>query len=74
MKNKRNLNGGYIGLLLLLLGVAFIIFFFFRSDLFSGQKDGKTIIEQDLNALNQAKDAKALIEEKSKKSAEDLTN
>jgi hypothetical protein len=73
MKDKRNLNGGYIGLLMLLLGVAFIAFFFFRSDLFSGQKDGKTVIEQDLEAINQAKEAKALIEEKSKNSAEGLT-
>lgn len=73
MKNKKNINGGYIGLLILLLGVVFMAFLFFRSDLFLGQKEGKTIIEKDLEAINQAKEVKNLVEENSKKSAEDLT-
>lgn len=73
MKNKKNINGGYIGLLILLLGVAFMAFLFFRSDLLLGQKGGKTIIEKDLEAINQAKEVKTLIEEKSERSTEELT-
>ncbi|MEK7585690.1 MAG: hypothetical protein AAB477_00415 [Patescibacteria group bacterium] len=68
--NKRNLNSGFIGLLMLLIGVAIIIFFIVRTDLFTGNKDGKNMIEQKTSALDQAKDVKAQLEENSRKATE----
>ncbi|MFA6397772.1 MAG: hypothetical protein WDK96_02925 [Candidatus Paceibacterota bacterium] len=70
MKSK-NLNTGFIGLLMLLIGVALISLFLARTDLFSGKKGSKSIIEQDLDALNQAKEVKILIEQNNQKSLEE---
>lgn len=58
----RKVNGGYIGLLMLLIGVALIIFFIVRTDLFSGQKDGKNMIEQGTDAVEETNEVKHLIE------------
>jgi len=71
MKNQKILMGGYIGLLMLLIGVALIIFFIMRTDLFLGKKNKKNIIEQNQDYINQAKEAKNLIEQKSQKTAEE---
>lgn len=62
MRNKRFLHGGYIGLLMLLIGVAITVFLIVRTDLFSGQKEGKSILKQDLEAVDKARDAKAMLE------------
>lgn len=66
MQNKRYLkNGGYVGLLMLLIGVAIIAFLIVRTDLFTGQKEGKNMIEQGQDNINKAKAAKDMIEQNS---------
>lgn len=62
MKRKKNSNSGYIGIIMLLIGVAIMIFFIVRTDIFGGQKGDKTYLEQNLDAVDSAKDAKAMIE------------
>ena len=71
MQNKKNLNKGYIALLMLLIGVALMVLFIVRTDIFSGKKDTKSMLEQDLDAVNQVKEVKALVEEKSRKTLEE---
>lgn len=68
MKDKKFLNGGFIGLLILLIGVAIIIFFIMRTDLFTGQKGSKNMIEQNLDSVNRAKEVKIMIEQNSRQS------
>lgn len=70
MKNK-NSTGGFIGILMILITVTVIIFIMFRTDLFNGKKGSKSIIEQDLNAVQQAKDVKALLEKNSAQTMEE---
>ena len=62
MPNKKY-SGGFIGLLALLICVAIIAILIVRSDLFSGNKDGKNTIEQGMDAIDAAKNAKNLIEQ-----------
>ena len=61
-------NKGYIGLLMLLIGVGIMIFFIVRTDLFTGQKNGKNMLEQGNDAIKQAQDAKNLIEKNNQQS------
>jgi hypothetical protein len=74
MKTKRTKNGGYIGLLMLLIGVAIIALVIVRTDLFkgfpTGQNDGKNVIEGGFDAIDSAKNAKNTIEESSRKTSE----
>ena len=73
-------KGGYIGLLMLLIGVAIIALVVVRTDLFKGktlnpetgeiENDGKNMLEGGFDAINQAKNAKNIIEENSQKSSE----
>ena len=63
MENKKILNGGYVGLLMLLIGVAIIAYLIVGTDLFTGQKEGKNMIEQGQDSINKAKTAKDLIEQ-----------
>jgi len=70
MKNKKIFNGGYVGLLMLLIGVAIITFLIVRTDLFTGQKEGKNMIEGGFNTIDAAKNAKNVIEERSRNAAE----
>ncbi|HTE48376.1 MAG TPA: hypothetical protein VK675_00515 [Candidatus Paceibacterota bacterium] len=62
-------NRGFIGLLALLICVAIIAIIIIRSDLFSGQKDGKNTIEGGFDAIDAAKNAKNLIEQHSRDAA-----
>ena len=59
-------NGGYVGILMLLLGMTIIVFVLVRTDLFQGNKKGenKSIIEQSTNYINEAKEVKNLVEQK----------
>ena len=62
--NKRKLfNGGYVGLLMLLFGVAVIAFLIVRTDLFSGQSDGKGMLQQGVDAVSEAEAVKAKLEQ-----------
>ncbi len=70
MKTREISNGGYIGILMLLIGVAIMIFFIVRTDLFSGQKGGKSMLQIDQDAVNKAKDVKAMVEQNSRQAAE----
>jgi|GEM_PF-5877482 len=63
--NKNKLNGGFIGILMLLIGVAIIIFFILRTDLFTGEKEDKNMIEQGSSYIDQAKEAKNMLEKNS---------
>jgi len=56
------LNGGYIGILVVFITVALMIFFMVRTDLFNGRKDGKNMIEQGIDAEKSAQAAKDMIE------------
>lgn len=64
-------NRGFIGLLMLLIGFAIIAFFIIRTDLFSGQKDGKNMIEQGRDSIKEADNAKKLIEQNSRRTIEE---
>ncbi len=56
-----NNQSGYIGLLTVLLVVGAIIFFILRSDLFSGS-GGKSILQQNTDAVQKARDLKIQLE------------
>lgn len=65
------LDGGYIGLITLLISVSIIAFVMIRSDLFTANKDGKNTIEQGRGAIDQASAAKKIIEQNSRKAIEE---
>ena len=65
MQDKRNLNEGYVGIMMLLIGVAIIAFLIVRADLFIGQKEGKNMIEQGQDDINKAKAVKDMVERNS---------
>lgn len=78
-KLDSNSRGGYIGLLMLLIGVALISLFVVRTDLFKGKtetgeegeaKQGESMIEQGYSAIDKAKGVKELMEERSRQEAE----
>jgi hypothetical protein len=71
MKNKRNLNGGYVGLLILLISVSILVLVMFKSNFFRGQNNSKSIIEQDLNAVTKAQNVKNILENDNKKLLEE---
>ena len=66
MKNSSIKQGGYVGLILILLGVLGVGLFTFRTQIFSGDKESKSTTERDLYAIDQAREAKDLIEQNSK--------
>lgn len=72
-KGRKN-SGGYIGLLMLLIGVAIIALVIVRTDLFggfpTGQTNNKNMIQGGFDAIDEAKGAKNIIEESSRKAAE----
>lgn len=72
MRDKIILNRGFVGLLALLIGVAIIAFLIIRTDLFSGQKDGKNMIQKNQDYINKAKDVKNIIEQNNAKATEEL--
>ncbi|HEY4502984.1 MAG TPA: hypothetical protein VJC14_00910 [Candidatus Paceibacterota bacterium] len=63
-KAKNNLNGGYMMLLLLMIGLVLIITLIVRTDLFTN--DGKGILEKGAEAIQDAKDTKKNLEDKYK--------
>ena len=69
MNNNRILkNGGYVGLLMLLIGVAIVAFLIVRTDLFiepKGVQEGKNMIEQGQDDINKAKAVKDMVERNS---------
>ena len=70
MKMNRRISGGYVGLLVLLITCCIIAFLFWRSDLFSSGTIGPggvttpaiSPIQQDMNAIKAAQNAKQQIE------------
>ncbi|OGI68022.1 hypothetical protein A2738_00405 [Candidatus Nomurabacteria bacterium RIFCSPHIGHO2_01_FULL_42_15] len=65
-----NQNRGYIGLLMLLIGVAIIALLMVRTDIFTGQKDGKNMYEQGTDVIDQSNDVKNMLEQNSRQSVE----
>jgi hypothetical protein len=63
--SKQNSSGGYVAILVLFLSVTLIIFFVIRTDLFTGQKGDKNIIERNKEALDSAEAVKLQVEQKS---------
>ena len=59
------MNRGFVGILVLLLVVAGTIFFIVRTDLFIGQNGGKSMLEQDMDAMQQANELKIKLEQNS---------
>lgn len=70
--NGNTLQGGFIGILAVLVVFAAIIFFIVRTDLFTGQKSGKTMLEVNTSAIQQAKDVKARLEQNGVYSSEEV--
>ncbi|MDQ5954966.1 MAG: hypothetical protein QG583_894 [Patescibacteria group bacterium] len=77
----QKMNGGFIGLIALLISVAIIALIVVRTDLFQGStsidEDGNEVknsdvnmIEGGFNAIDKARDAKNLIEENNRKAVE----
>jgi uncharacterized membrane protein len=64
MKNKIYLKGGYIGILMILLAVCIIVFIIVNKNLISPKNDGKNMIEQGQDNINQAKSVVNLVEQK----------
>ena len=64
MYMNRDKSGGYAGLISLLITSLIMAILFWRMDLFSGnsKNGGVPPVEQNLNAIQAAKDAKQLIE------------
>ena len=62
--STKNLHGGYIGLVALLISVVIIALIIVRTDLFTGDKDGKNMIEQGNDAINQTNKVKDMLESK----------
>jgi len=74
MQKKENLNGGYAGLIMLMITVAIMALIIVRTDLFTGEKviqeEGQegvqtnkgSMLERGFDAVDQAKEAKALME------------
>jgi flagellar basal body-associated protein FliL len=67
MKNKKTLNGGYVGLVILLVGVSILVFFMFKSNLTSQGKYNKNAIEKGNDYINQAKNTKDMLEKSSQR-------
>jgi len=66
MKNKNNLNGGYIGLLVLLIVIAGGAFFVFRGN----PSSQENVIQKDLGYVQDANEVKALIEQNNQKTSD----
>lgn len=64
----RNSEGGYVGLIILLLSVCFIVFFIMRTDIFSGT-DGN-MIEQGNSSIDRANGVSNQIELRNQQSGE----
>ena len=69
MKKRKKLNGGYAGLLMLLIGVSIIIFIMFRNNIISNTSNNeenvkKNMIETNLDYVDQARDVKDMLEKK----------
>jgi len=61
-----NSDGGYVGLVILLLSVCFIVFFILRTDIFSGKDEN--MIEQGSNSIDKANNVTTQIEKRSQPS------
>ena len=61
---QKSLNGGFIGLLVLLICVAFIALFIMRTDLFTG-KEGANMLDEGQNAIDDARALKVTLEKNS---------
>lgn len=72
-KNKSNLSGGFVGLLVVLLVVVGGMFYAFRTDKPAGEKEDKSVVEDNMGALDEAKEAKDLLEKDSKKTSEEVS-
>lgn len=75
---KKKFNGGYVGLILLLIGVSIIVFIIFRKNLFVSQtystekennienNTGENMIDRGNDYIDQARQAKDLLEKNSR--------
>ncbi len=64
----KNSEGGYVGLVILLLSLCFIVFFILRTDIFSGT-DGN-MIERGNSSIDRANDVTTQIEFRNQQSGE----
>ncbi len=68
---KSKFNQGYVGIVLILLGVVILSIFAFRNDWFTGNKENGNIIEQSMNDIEKAEEMKNTLEDSSQKTLED---
>lgn len=66
MKNIIKSNGGYIGILFILLAVCLIVFIIVRTDIISPNNDGKNMIEQGQDSINKANNVVDFVEQRNK--------
>lgn len=66
----QKMNGGFIGLIALLISVTIIVFIIVRTDLLSSSKEKKSMIEIGTDAIDEAREAKSLIEQNNRKAME----
>lgn len=79
MRDKNILNGGFIGLVMLLIGVSIIVFIMFRKNIFFGQTyspekengientTGENMIDRGNDYIGEAREAKEMLERNSRK-------
>lgn len=66
---------GFIGLISLLIVSALMAFFYWRTDLLSGATGSKSsLMEQNLNAIQAAKDVKKAMEQRTVEEMQQLAN
>lgn len=73
MKNNFKLNGGYIGLLVLLVAIVAGGFFVFKPNKPAQEESSKNIIEEASGAIEQAKEVNDLVEQNNKNTTEEVS-
>lgn len=69
--SSKEYSGGYVGLLALLIGVAIMTFLIIRSfDTLNRQPNGENATEGGFDAIDAARDAKNIIEQRSRDAAQ----
>ena len=72
MKKFKNRNGGFIGILFMLVALAAIMIYIVRPDIITGKKETKGMLEQNLDVVQKAKDIKSVVEKNSAKQADEI--
>lgn len=66
----QNTDRGFIGLIALLISVGIIALLIVRTDLFSPNKEDKSMLQISTDAIDEARDVKIMIENNNRKAVE----